>query len=157
MGIFFFILYQFWVGNSFYCISEILGSKHFLVTLEMRIETWNIIPFHFMGIYNNLKYLPVICSIKYLKIIIFTTYITLEFFSVVVIRNCDISTEIDLCLDMVIFKILIEHIKYLGMLYIPHEMKRVDVSSFYTYLQSYQKVFKAQKIWYTVKWVTPQN
>ena len=67
-GNFFFILYQFWVGNSFYCISEILGSKHFLVTLEMCMETWNIIPFHFMGIYNNLKYL--IYSIKYLKITI---------------------------------------------------------------------------------------
>ena len=114
-GNFFFLLSHFWGGNSFYCISEILGSKHFLVTLEMCMETWNIIPFHFMGIYNNLKYL--IYSIKYLKITIFTTYITLEFFSVVVIRNCDISTEIDLCLDMVIFKILIEHIKYLGMLY----------------------------------------
>ena len=51
---------------------------------------------------------------------------------------------------MVIFKYLIEHIKYLEMLYIPHEMKQVDVSSFYTHLQSYQKVFlKNLKNWYT--------
>ena len=91
-------------------------------------------------IYNILKYL--ICSIKDSKITMFAIYITLKFFSVVDFLNLLLTFLIlALCPNMVIFRFLIEHNKYLRMLYIPHEMRRGDVSNFYTHSQSYKKVF----------------